>query len=160
GAVLFETLTGTRAFGGDNAARVRTAVLEEEPPAVSSRQPHVPAAVNDIVRRCLAKNPQERWQSASEVVRDLKEVQEAIVQARRRASISVAWRWVAGVLVAFTAAAVWMTAGGYYRGPATTTAGPIRSIAVMPLENLSGDPEQEYFADGMTDQLIGDMARI
>ena len=72
GAVVFEMLTGTRAFDGDNADNVRAAILEHEPPPVSSLQPLVPPALDDIVRRCLAKHPTERSQSASDVIRELK----------------------------------------------------------------------------------------
>ena len=74
GAVLFEMLSGSRAFAGDNPADVRAAILEHEPPAVSSLQPTVPAAMDEIVRRCLAKNPNERWESADAVVRELRQV--------------------------------------------------------------------------------------
>ena len=63
GAVLYEMLTGKRAFDGDSATSVRAAILEHEPPPVSSLQPLVPPAVDDIVRRCLAKDPDERWQT-------------------------------------------------------------------------------------------------
>ena len=155
GAVLFEMLSGGRAFGGDNAASVRAAVLEDQPPPVSSLQPDVPPTLDDIVGRCLAKNPQERWQAASDVMRELTDVAESIAQARRRSSIGAAWKRVAAVLVAFIGLAVWVTGGRWHAAPP-----PIRSVAVLPLENLSGDPEQEYFADGMTEQLIADLARI
>ena len=56
GAVLFEMLTGTRAFDGDNAISVRAAMLAHEPPPVSALQPRCSPAVDGIVRRCLAKN--------------------------------------------------------------------------------------------------------
>jgi serine/threonine-protein kinase len=160
GAVLFEMLTGTRAFEGDNAVSARAAVLEDEPPAVSSRQPHVPPALDDIVRRCLAKSPQQRCESASDVARELKDIAATIDRARRRASIGMAWRWIAAVLVTFTGMAVWFAARGYTLRSAGAPGAHIRSVAVLPLENLSGDPQQEYFADGMTEQLIADLARV
>jgi serine/threonine-protein kinase len=160
GAVLFEMLTGKRAFAGHDAVAVRTAVLEAHPPLVSSLRPDAPPAADDIVRRCLAKSPDERFQDAGDVLRELKEVNESIARARRRRTIPAAWSWVAAMLVAFTGLAVWVVAGGFERWRAGPPGGRIRSIAVLPLENLSGDPEQEYFADGMTDQLIADLARI
>ena len=160
GAVLFEMLTGTRAFNGDDAVSVRAAVLAHEPPPVSALQPHVSPAVDGIVRRCLAKNAQERWQDASDVFRELKEVAESMAQARMRPSVGTAWKWVAGVLVAFTGVAVWLASGGFERGGGAPSPGQIRSIVVLPLENLSRDPEQEFFADGMTEQLIADLAKV
>jgi serine/threonine-protein kinase len=152
GAVLYEMLTGKRAFDGDDATSIRAAILEREPPLVSSLQPQVPAAVDEIVRRCLAKKPDDRWQTAADVIHELKEV----IQARTQTSMSGghAWRWVAAAAIAAVAGStLWMTMGRRGVSP-----GQIRSIAVLPLENLSGD--QEYFADGMTEQLIADLARI
>ena len=168
GAVVFEMLTGRRAFDGDNADSVRAAILEHEPPPVSSLQPLVPPALDDIVRRCLAKHPAERSQSASDVIRELKRVLESIVQVRTQAprlavvpEAGQAWRWVAGILLAaLTGFAVWVMAGGFQRWSTTPPPGQIRSVAVLPLDDLSGDQEQEYFADGMTEQLIADLATI
>jgi len=158
GAVLYEMLTGTRAFDGDDATSVRTAILEHEPPRVSSLQPSVPAVVDDIVRRCLAKGPDERWQAASDVLRELKRASEAIAPARVR---RLTWRWVAGILgAAATGLLAWLWIVGVDRTPTTTAGGQIRSIAVLPLRNVSGDPEQEFFADGMTEQLIAELAKI
>jgi serine/threonine protein kinase/TolB-like protein/Tfp pilus assembly protein PilF len=160
GAVLFEMLTGRRAFNGDTAAAVRAAVLEDEPPPVSSLQPRVPHVVDDMVRRCLAKQPQDRWPSAGDVIRELKDIAESLAHARSRAPISAAWIWVAAALVAFTGIAVWFAAGGYEHRRELSPPAQIRSIAVLPLENLSRDPEQEFFADGMTEQLIADLAKV
>ncbi len=168
GAVLFEMLTGRQAFDGDSEASVRAAILEDEPLPISSLQPLVPPAVDDIVRRCLAKNPDERWQTGSDVVRELKRVLELIAQGRTQApplavvpQVDHVWGKVAGILIAvLLGVAVWIIAAGPQRWWPRPTTGQIRSVAVLPLENLSGDPEQEYFADGMTDQLIADLATI
>ena len=81
GAVVYEMLTGKRAFEGDSATSVRAAILEHEPPPVSSLQPLAPAALDEIVRRCLAKNPDERWQTAADVIRELKQVADSFGQA-------------------------------------------------------------------------------
>ena len=66
GAVVFEMITGTRAFDGDSASSIRAAVIGHDPPTLSSLEPLVPRAMDDLVRRCLAKNPGERWQTASD----------------------------------------------------------------------------------------------
>src|SRR4030095_14314253 len=72
GAILYEMTTGKRAFEGKSAASVIAAILERQPPAMSSLQPLTPPLLDHIVARCLAKDPDERWQSASDVTRELR----------------------------------------------------------------------------------------
>ncbi len=71
GAVLYEMLTGRRAFKGDTAADTMTAILKEEPPEISATQPGVPPALDRIVRHCLEKNAEARFQSAQDLAFDL-----------------------------------------------------------------------------------------
>ena len=159
GALLHEMLTGTRAFEGDDASRVRSAITTREPPSVSSLQPSVPPALDDLVRRCLAKDPAQRWQSAGDVLRELKQISEST--HRRRTGSRAASRWMAAALVAsIVGLSAWALRGGFERRSTLAPVTQIRSIAVLPLEDLSGDPDQEYFADGMTEQLIADLAKI
>ena len=168
GAVLYEMLTGTRAFNGNSAAGIRTAILEHDPPPASSVAALVPRRLDDIVHRCLEKNPEQRWQTAGDVMGALKQASESLAQAPlsplpltgpsipRRA-----WMWAAGLLaVTLTAVFVWVTTGGLQRWRVTPAPPEIRSIAVLPLESLSGGEEHEYFADGMTEQLIADLASV
>ena len=163
GAVAFEMLTGRPAFEGNTVADVRDAVLEHDPPAVSSLQPEVPAAVDDMVHRCLSKNANERFQTVGDVVRELQQACDSIARARAQSQppTDVSWqvrRWTAGILIAALAGFVgWGILAGFSQWP-TRTPGPIRSVAVLPLHNLSSDPEQRYFADEMTEQLIADLA--
>jgi TolB-like protein/Tfp pilus assembly protein PilF len=118
----------------------------------------VPAAIDDVVQRCLAKDPDKRWQSATDVLRELKRASEATSPGQVRRST---FRWVAGILGAVvTGLLAWLWMVDVDRTPTTTTDGQIRSMAVLPLLNLSGDPEQEFFADGMTEQLIAELAKI
>ena len=108
--------------------------------------------------RCLSKDPAKRYESTAELAGELKTVPEvpSVWQARRK----ILWA-AAGLLIAFLAIALgpnlirlWNQVSDR-AGPA-----PIESIAVLPLQNLSGDPEQEYFADGMTEALITNLAKI
>ena len=71
GALLFEMLTGRPAFEGNTRASLIGAILKDEPPPVSRVQPVVPAALDRIISTCLAKNPDDRYQSARDLVRDL-----------------------------------------------------------------------------------------
>ncbi len=164
GAVLYEMLTGKRAFHGVSAADTMSAILKEEPefaPAQSGASP----AFENIVRRCLEKSPGERFQSARDLAFALREsssgsapVGPAAVPVPRVRSIL----WLAPLgLVALLAVLIAVNAGGLrerlFRGGEP---GRIQSLAVLPLENLSRDPEQEYFADGMTEALITDLGKI
>ena len=67
GALLYEVATGRRPFDGDSAASVIGAILKDDPPPISTRAPLIPSALDHVVERCLAKDPDERWQSAADV---------------------------------------------------------------------------------------------
>ena len=162
GAVAFEMLTGRPAFEGDTVADVRAAVLEHDPPPVSRVQPAVPSVVDDVVRRCLAKDANERCQTAGDVIRELQHACDSIARARTQPPPptdvpSQLRRWMAGILIAALAGFVGWGIVGFPRR-LTKAPSQIRSVAVLPLRNLSSDPEQQYFADGMTEQLIADLA--
>ena len=81
GCVLFETVTGTKAFDGKTRASLIGAILKDEPPPVSQVQPAVPAGLNHIVATCLAKDPDDRWQTARDLLRELKWVAEGGVSS-------------------------------------------------------------------------------
>lgn len=167
GAVLYELATGRRPFADHPPLRVPEAIVHETPPAPRAVNARVSVELDRIVTKCLDKNPERRYQTAVDLRVDLERLRTPSVvsiaatraaPARRRAAL------VGMTLVALAAAAALGTllnvAGlrDRLRGPA----GPlqIQSIAVLPLENLSRDSEQEYFADGMTEALIADLAKI
>ena len=142
GAVLFEMLTAKRAFDGDSATMVRAAILRQEPPPVSSLQPLAPPAIDAVVRRCLAKNPDERWPTAGDLVRELKQVFDGVVETRPQVPPTdaiprarQAWKWVAGILIAaLSGFGAWVTTGGSQRWAMRTPSDQIRSVAVLPLD--------------------------
>ena len=71
GAVLYEMLTGSRAFDAQSGTDLVNAILEREPPAISTRQPRTPAALERLIATCLLKDPEERWQTSKDLVREL-----------------------------------------------------------------------------------------
>ena len=77
GALVYEMATGTKAFGGESHASVIAGILERDPPPISTTQPTVPAALDRVVRKCLAKNPDARWQTARDLADELKWIAEA-----------------------------------------------------------------------------------
>jgi eukaryotic-like serine/threonine-protein kinase len=167
GAVLYEMLTGERAFRGDTAVETMNAILKEEPPELSRSRTEVTPTLDRIVRRCLEKSPAERFQSARDLGFALGEAASLPSMAgvaasssakRRRAAAAIA---LGGALVLLVGILIASNAGGLRdRLRPAAASGRIRSLAVLPLTNFSRDPEQEYFADGMTEELITDLAQI
>ena len=76
GAVLFEMLTGLKAFEGETPARVMSAILRDEPARVSSIVPVTPAALEALIHACLAKDPNDRWQNIGDVARQLRHLRD------------------------------------------------------------------------------------
>jgi eukaryotic-like serine/threonine-protein kinase len=166
GAVLYEMLTGERAFRGESAIETMNAILKEEPPEVSASRPHLSPALDRVVRRCLEKSPAERFQSTRDLGFALAEAAGASAQpASVFHEAGRSWRVLgtaaASLALVITLALLLDLAGLRRRllgkGGA---AQPIHSLAVLPLENLSRDPQQEYFADGMTEELIASVSQI
>ena len=166
GVVLFEMLTGERPFRGAHQQAVIYSILTEEPDSVSDLQPGIPPAVDGIIRRLLRKNPEERYAHAEEVIADIEAVREGrgvVASPLRRAYRPARWRYagvgLAGAVLVLALALSLMTRRTAPQDE-VSTALPIASIAVLPTANHSGDPEQEYLADGIHDALIGELARI
>ncbi|MBI4888392.1 MAG: serine/threonine-protein kinase [Acidobacteria bacterium] len=126
GCVLYEMVTGRRAFEGKTAASVMAAILEREPPSVRSLQPLAPPLLDHIVGRCLAKSPDERWQTASDLLQELKwaaadgssavnTIAASAPRAGRRLWLSSA---AAGLLIgAVTASVLWTVMRPEPQGP-------------------------------------------
>jgi eukaryotic-like serine/threonine-protein kinase len=159
GCMLYEMTTGRRAFGRESAPETMAAILKDEPPAPTDSGTSIPPELERVITHCLEKNPQERFQSA----RDLAFALRAISDADRAVKPSVALPslrrrlFLAAVVVALLSALVFVFA---WRRASTPMRSPITSLAVLPLENLSRDSEQDYFADGMTEALITDLSKI
>jgi serine/threonine-protein kinase len=157
GTVVYEMLTGRPAFKGDTNADTMHAILREDPPALSTGDRRIPSPLARVVQRCLEKRPEDRFQSAHDVafaLQALSEAPESRAPLVGRRSVIVG-----SSLVAVLAALLALDVGGL-RGRHPPPVDSIRSLAVLPLENLSRDPDQEFFADGMTDSLITQLAKI
>jgi eukaryotic-like serine/threonine-protein kinase len=113
GAVLYEMVTGKRAFEGKSQLSVASAILEKEPEPISATKPMTPPALDHAVKKCLAKLPDERWQSASDLASELKWISESGLQAGVAGRVpAVRRRWErAGWLLAATFFLLMMAAG-------------------------------------------------
>ncbi len=164
GAVLFEMATRQRPFPQKSAPRLIDAIQHEAPPTPSTINRRISPALDGIILKALDKDPNRRYQSAREMLVDLERLgAPAPLRAARRPRAHAFWWAIAptGALLAVVGVVVGLNVGGM-RERFLGRAAPqrIESLAVLPLANLSGDPEQEYFADGMTEELITDLAKI
>jgi eukaryotic-like serine/threonine-protein kinase len=202
GCILYEAATGRKPFEGDSLIKSLHMVVYESPPSIGDFNPSLPPELHRIVRRCLAKDPEDRYQSIKEVAIELKELRREMdgagldttvppvrstttEQSGTRTSgsqsysptisappasiqtrVSSAENVVSGIkqhkfatgiaLLALLAAAT--AAGLYLRGRNSNPA--IKSIAVMPFVNKSGNADLEYLSDGMTETLISSLAQL
>jgi serine/threonine protein kinase len=124
GCVLYELVGGRRAFSRDTAVETMNAILKEEPSDLHSLAAELPHALANIVRRCLEKRPEARFQSGQDLAFALR-------SALQDDS-----------------------------GPIAHATSEAKSIVVLPFDNLSPDPDQEYFADGLTEEVISDLANV
>ena len=83
GTVIYEMTTGKRAFDGKSPASVIAAILEREPAPITALEPLAPPVLDHVIRRCLAKEPDDRWQTAGDLMRELKWLAESARPARR-----------------------------------------------------------------------------
>ena len=162
GAVLYEMLSGRLAFSGATPADTMSAILSYDPPSLSTLREEIPPDLDRTVRRCLEKSARERSQSAWDLASEL----ERLAEVKSPAARVRLPRWlvpaVAGLGVAVLLALTALTDLGGWRSRVLPHAHPgaIRSLAVLPLQNLSANPEQEYFVDGMTEELTTTLAQV
>jgi eukaryotic-like serine/threonine-protein kinase len=132
GTVLFEMGTGRRPFQGENAIDVLIAVRQETPPSVCELRPTLPEGFGRLIEQCLEKEPERRVLTARDVCSDLDVIRKAADSGVSVTSSSV------------------------------TTSPRLRDrrVAVLPFANMSADPEQEYFCDGVAEDLINVLANI
>jgi len=166
GCVVFEMLAGAPPFNGPTADSVAYQHLSVPPPPVTNLRPGLPAGVADTIGRALAKVPADRYPSAAAFAAALEQSASARGPiAGRTPTPSVPMRrplgqrWVTaailGVTLATIAIGVWFEQ--QRRGPIVE---PIRAIAVLPLDDLTGDEARVMFADGMTEELITELSKI
>src|SRR5688572_19235375 len=140
GALLYEMATGRRAFDGDSQAGLTASILARHPPPASSVQASLPPSFDHLVERCLAKDPDERWQSARDVLFELRWIAERPEEAARRArsgSRHRAWRIGAGAAALFGGVAVGVA---LYRNAADRPSAPSRAVMRLSLALPSSAP--------------------
>jgi TolB-like protein/Tfp pilus assembly protein PilF/predicted Ser/Thr protein kinase len=169
GLIAYEMLAGRRAFSRSTAVQTLAAIIGEEPAPLASIRSDIPATLDAVIVRCLAKRPEDRFVSTRELVVALEFLgmgtsavsiappsisavppPERFVERRRRVRRPAV---VIGVILALG-----LAAAAYMRFGAAN--GPIDSLAVLPFANASQDGEAEYLGDGLTENLIDRMSRV
>jgi TolB-like protein/Tfp pilus assembly protein PilF/predicted Ser/Thr protein kinase len=161
GVVLYEMLAGRLPFQGEHDQAVIYAILKTQPKPLTALRPGLPAPIEQIIGKALEKSPDQRYQSVEDLIDDLKSIAAGIeperIRARRRNAKLRRWKraglyGAAAFLLVLTAGIALRFFGGRPQA--------IETLAVLPLENLSGDPQQEYFSDGIHEALITDLAQL
>jgi serine/threonine-protein kinase len=135
GTVLYEMATGKKAFSGASQASLISSIMTAEPPSISAAQPMSPPALDRVVKTCLAKDPEDRWQSAADVGRELKWIAEgsaAGVAAPRVLSSRRRLREVLGWIFAAVVATVALFSWRHASGAGTVTGSPLRFDLDLP----------------------------
>ena len=128
GVLIYELVAGKRPFEGETSADVGSSILPDSPTPLTSLRPDLPSDLDRIVRRCLEKAPRQRFQTALDVMSELRMLKRAFEHGSERGSM--------------------------------TAQGPVASIAVLPFMNRSASPDDDYFSDGLADELLGLLAKI
>jgi eukaryotic-like serine/threonine-protein kinase len=190
GCILFEVVTGKRPFEGESAIKSLHKIVYEEPPLIADLNPAAPAELQRIVRRCLAKDADERYQTIKDVAIELKDVRREMgrvggspaagsattspesgvrnisgpsvssTQVSSAASIvgKIKRRRIAVVVTVISLIVGAIILGFYLH--ARTSEIAIESIAVLPFENQSHDPDSDYLSDGITESIINSLSQL
>lgn len=160
GLVLYEMATGRQAFSGSSNAVIFEAILNREPVSPLRLNPELPAQLEQIINKALEKDRDLRYQSAAEIKTDLRRLQRQLqsgsqatahpVEPRKRSSF--AYIAIAFAVVAIAAIALYLYGNRSSR--------PIRSLAVLPFVNVSGNSNTEYLSDGITESAITRLSQL
>ena len=167
GTVLYQMATGLPPFTAMDRSELMNEVLRSSPAPANTANPRLSPELTRIIGKCLERDPENRYQSAKELGIDLRRLQTGVSSGVQPLPHRARWRSakavglglfvLATVLILFFVFAMSNWRGRLFGG---ANAPHIESLAVLPLTNLSGDPQQEYFADGMTEELISNLGKI
>jgi serine/threonine-protein kinase len=178
GCVLYEMIAGRMAFAGPSLKSVLTQQLTVDPPLVHISRPDVPPALIAIVRRCLMKQPDDRYQTAGEVAEDLRGAltelpristpvprppAAAAEEPQGDGLLTAAGRWI--VPAALLAIVLLILMFTYRRRgdspPPAAADGPYNaSVAILPFDHIGGTEADEYLGEGITDEIINQLAQV
>jgi serine/threonine protein kinase len=160
GAVLFEMVTGRKAFEADSQASIMAAILGREPRRLTALQPLAPLWLEHLVGRCLAKQPEQRWPSARDVMRELQARSTSatghLPVGRFRVPLRV---WIAGAASVSVLAIAGLMVANRTRIPVAEHDSKLASIAVLPFHSLAPRDDLKFLEIGIPDAIINKLAR-
>ncbi|HEV8122454.1 MAG TPA: serine/threonine-protein kinase, partial [Candidatus Polarisedimenticolia bacterium] len=162
GAILYEMLSGRKAFKRDTSSDTMAAIMRDEPPELTQSGRNISPALDHIVKHCLEKDRGDRFQSAKDVAFALSEASSSTATAMSGPQLAVAPASRKKLVIAIAAVVVLAAAGVFLlRRPHAGggEAGGVKRVAVLPFENL-GAPEDDYFADGIADAVRGKLTSL
>ena len=170
GTLLYEMVTGTVPFEGNTTGETFEQILNKAPVSVSQMNSNVPARLERIIHKALQKDPQQRYQSASEMREEFRNLLREsttgrvslVREAFARISLFTSRHTIAVVLSVIILAAT-LVAGFLFlqqRKAARVQNEKTPSIAVLPFRNISADPSNEYFSDGLSEELLNALSKI
>ncbi len=161
GVVLYEMLTGELPFKGEHEQAIIHSILKEKPRSITELKADIPPSIEQVVFLALEKDRDKRYQRIEDLLDDLKSISAGIIpdeirlrlrrEKLRRRRKAIRYAGAGGLII--LAVVLLLTLF-----PGRTAA--VDSIAVLPLENRTGDTAQDYYVDGMTEELIGHLAQI
>jgi serine/threonine protein kinase/tetratricopeptide (TPR) repeat protein len=163
--VLYEMVAGRQPFPGQTSQSVMYSIIHNNYEPITALRVGVPPELDRIVGKALSKRPEERYQHANEMIVDLRAMGKGRAKSdRRTVTVGVSRRSLVYGAIALAlvilAVVLGQNADRLRSRYFSRSAAKIESIAILPLQNLSGDPEQQYFSDGMTEALYTDLAKI
>jgi TolB-like protein/Tfp pilus assembly protein PilF len=163
GVIIYKMLSGQLPFKGEYESAVIYSIINDIPDSITGLRTGVPMELERIINKCLQKNPAERYQHVDELIVDLS----GLKKDSNINYISIvnnppnkAKKFVLLSIVIFSCVILVMTYILLLQPSADSSTGWQNSIAVLPFHNISNDPEQEYFCDGMTEQIISNLAKL
>src|SRR6266496_4252154 len=166
GVVLYEMVTGNAPFTGDTPKEVMSSILEKEPPPLTRYIAHAPTELQQVVSKTLRRDRSQRYHSAPELLQALKGLRHKLEfhAELERSTAAPSWlhrkRALATLLLVLLAAALALALPFYWHRNLPTSPSPDKSIAVLPFENLSKDEENAFFAAGMQDEILTNLAKV
>ena len=174
GVMLFEMATGKKPFRGESSPDLISSILRDTPKRVDLLNEDLPHHLARVIGRCLEKDPERRYQSAIDVRNELsdlaRELDTKAVLEEHAVPVTVTERpsiqgWLLGIaaivaMILVASVAAYKLVKTRRPGSIASQTAAIRSLAVLPFDNLMNDPEQDYFVDGMHEALITDLAKI